>query len=48
MSTQINISLMGTVAVYDDGANWNLVFITDNAGNISDTIVTPKVEVLYQ
>src|SRR6478672_7579539 len=29
MSTQINISLMGTVAVYDDGANWNLVFITD-------------------
>jgi len=29
MATQINISLMGTVAVYDDGANWNLVFITD-------------------
>lgn len=25
-----------------------LVFITDNAGNVSDTIVTPKVEVLYQ
>ncbi|MBW8683676.1 hypothetical protein [Chitinophaga rhizophila] len=25
-----------------------LVFITDNAGNISDTIVTPKVEILYE
>lgn len=25
-----------------------LVFITDNAGNISDTIVTPKVEILAQ
>ncbi|SDG08883.1 hypothetical protein [Chitinophaga filiformis] len=25
-----------------------LVFITDNAGNISDTIATPKIEILYQ
>lgn len=25
-----------------------LVFITDNAGNISDTIVTPKVEIVYE
>jgi hypothetical protein len=25
-----------------------LVFITDNAGNISDTIATPKIEVLYE
>lgn len=25
-----------------------LVFVLDNAGNSSDTIVTPKVEVLYQ
>ena len=29
MATQINISLTGSVAVYDDGANWNFVFITD-------------------
>ncbi|SHM80329.1 hypothetical protein [Chitinophaga sp. CF418] len=25
-----------------------LVFITDNAGNISDTVATPKTEILYQ
>ncbi|HJT73571.1 MAG TPA: hypothetical protein VJ720_06120 [Chitinophaga sp.] len=25
-----------------------LVFVQDNAGNSSDTIVTPKIEVLYQ
>ena len=30
MATLINISLSGNVAIYDDGANWNLVFITDN------------------
>lgn len=30
MATLINILLTGNVAVYDDGANWNLVFITDN------------------
>ena len=30
MPTKIKISLMGSIAVYDDGTNWNLVFITDH------------------
>ena len=37
----------GTNPVLKDSLHY-LVFITDNAGNISDTIVTPKLEVLYE
>jgi hypothetical protein len=37
----------GTNPVPKDSVHY-LVFITDNAGNISDTITTPKLEVLYE
>lgn len=36
-----------TTGIPKDSVHY-LVFITDNAGNISDTIATPKVEILYQ
>lgn len=36
----------GTVGVPKDSLHY-LVFVTDNAGNISDTIATPKVEIVY-
>jgi len=29
MATQIKIQLTGSIVVYDDGTNWNLIFITD-------------------
>lgn len=36
-----------TTGIPKDSVHY-LVFITDDAGNISDTIATPKVEILYQ
>src|SRR5438270_2938303 len=30
MPTRINVLLTGSVVVYDDGINWNFVFVTDN------------------
>jgi len=36
-----------TTGIPKDSVHY-LVFIKDNAGNISDTIATPKVEILYQ
>lgn len=36
-----------TTGIPKDSVHY-LVYVTDNAGNISDTIATPKVEILYQ
>lgn len=36
-----------TTGIPKDSVHY-LIFIKDNAGNISDTIATPKVEILYQ
>lgn len=37
----------GTPGILKDSLHY-LVFVTDNAGNISDTISTPKIEIVYQ
>lgn len=37
----------GPPAVTKDSLHY-LVYVTDNAGNISDTIATPKVEIVYE
>lgn len=54
LTAEVILHLMGTdfpqtgdVPIPKDSLHY-LVFITDNAGNISDTLVTPKIEVLYE
>jgi hypothetical protein len=41
------IDLAGTSGVPKDSVHF-LIYIVDNANNTSDTIATPKVEVIYQ